>query len=64
MGEGPQERFPKTGFDNMQELEFEGQKFPVLSCWKDYLKNMYGDYTQLPPESERIDHNIIAYKKQ
>ena len=48
----------------MQELEFEGQKFPVLSCWKDYLKNMYGDYTQLPPESERIDHNIIAYKKQ
>ncbi len=63
-GEGPQERFPKTGFDNMQELEFEGQKFPVLSCWKDYLKNMYGDYTQLPPESERIDHNIIAYKKQ
>lgn len=62
-GEGVKEKLLKKDFENMTKIEFEGEFFSVMSCWKQYLKNMYDDYTQLPPVEMRIGHNIKAYKK-
>ena len=39
---------PKSG-----KIEFEGKEFWAFAKWKNYLKQKYGDYMQLPPKSER-----------
>ena len=46
----------------MTTIEFEDQSFSVMSCWREYLDNMYDDYMQMPPEEQRCGHNIVAYK--
>ena len=35
------------------ELTFEGSQFMCFAGWEYYLQRMYGDYTCLPPETER-----------
>lgn len=62
-GEGVKERLLKSEFEKMSTIEFERKRFSVMSCWKEYLKNMYTDYTKLPPVEQRIGHNIVAYKQ-
>lgn len=62
-GEGIKEKLLKSEFEKMTTIEFEGKQFSVMSCWKQYLKNMYVDYTKLPPVEMRVGHNIIAFKK-
>lgn len=62
-GEGVKEKLLKTDFENMTTIEFEERQFSVMSCWKEYLDNMYTDYTKLTPIEMRVGHNIIAYKK-
>lgn len=34
-------------------LPFDGEEFMCFAGWNDHLKTKYGDYMQLPPESER-----------
>lgn len=46
----------------MDEIEFEDEKFSVMSCWEVYLDNMYENYMELPPLEQRRGHNIVAYK--
>ena len=53
--------YPADIFENMTEIEFCGRQY---SCVKDIdtvLRTDYGDYMQLPPESERVwkHHPII-----
>lgn len=41
-------------------IEFNGRFFPIFQNYEDMLKNCFGDYMQLPPESERVcKHNPI-----
>jgi lipopolysaccharide cholinephosphotransferase len=54
--------FPRKGFEQMVELPFEGTMQPCMSCWDEYLTNRYGDYMTLPPEGERRDHGIKAWR--
>ena len=61
-GEGVKERLLKQDFERMTTIEFEDQLFSVMSCWREYLDNMYDDYMKMPPENQRCGHNIIAYK--
>ena len=61
-GEGVKERLRKDDFEIMDEIEFEDEKFSVMSCWEVYLDNMYENYMELPPLEQRRGHNIVAYK--
>lgn len=58
---GAGERCIKEDFDRSVEVEFEGYKMPAISCWDLYLKGLYGDYMQIPPENERKVHMVKAW---
>ena len=50
--------------DTYTTLKFEGEEFSVFTGYETYLKNMFGDYMQLPPEDKRVTHHtFVAYKK-
>ncbi|WP_430598102.1 LicD family protein [Enterococcus sp. AZ177] len=44
-------------------LEFEGNYFNAPKNYDDYLKQIYGDYMQLPPEHMRNKHNTEIIKE-
>lgn len=51
---------PKTCFEKSIDLKFEDDVFKCPSNYDEYLKTVYGDYMQLPPEEKRAKgHNII-----
>ena len=51
----------KTELEPSVEVEFEGRNFKAPAGWKQYLERLYGDWTQLPPENQRIPHGFLAY---
>lgn len=57
------ERLYKEEFDNLIDVEFEGHRFKTIPSYDAYLRSIYGDYMQLPPEDERrrghIEHLYI-----
>ncbi len=45
------------------ELDFEGRKLPAMSCWQQALETWYGkDFMELPPENERVSHQMKAWR--
>lgn len=48
-------------FDEYIDIDFEGHKLPIIAAYNEMLHTTYGDYMELPPENERIGHNIEAY---
>lgn len=54
---GQKEIMEKTIFDEMLEMPFEDIFVPVMKDYDTYLRNLYGDYMQLPTESERINRH-------
>lgn len=58
------EILPQELFRSSCNVEFEGLSLPAPVGWHEYLKAMYGDYMQLPPEGERYaDHDVSIYLK-
>ena len=54
----------KDTFIKYQETEFEGRKFCIIKEYDSYLKALYGNYMQLPPEDKRVPHhNFEAFWK-
>ncbi len=52
--------FEKTVFH-----EFEGSQFRIPIGYDTWLKNIYGDYMQLPPEEKQVPHHVLdAYWKE
>ena len=51
----------KSDFEKTVRMPFEGHMFSVMSCWDMYLTGAYGDYMKLPPENERITHEMCVY---
>lgn len=58
------ERMPKSEFEKAVEVEFEGHQFPAFSCWDDYLKGLYNDYMEIPPENKRGSHEMKVYEEE
>ena len=52
--------FP-PGMFGTDHLPFEGRTVPVPSGWRQLLEMRYGDWTQLPPESERHGSHTIYF---
>ena len=48
-------------FYNSVLVDFEDSKFPVISGYDSYLRGIYGDYMQMPPENKRKTHMLKAY---
>ncbi len=59
---GPGERYPLSAWEHMEQVEFEGGAFPAISCQDEYLRGIYGDYMQVPPEDERSGHEFEAWR--
>lgn len=56
MDNGPVEHFPVKTFNERILLDFEDSKFYALKDYDTVLQAVYGDYMQLPPESDREPH--------
>lgn len=54
--------FCKNDFSQFIEVNFEGGKFLLMNGFDNYLRKMYGNYMQLPPENKRITHDIKELK--
>lgn len=50
-------RFEKRLFESIVKLPFEDKMFCGFKDYDAYLKNAYGDYTQLPPLEKRVSHH-------
>jgi lipopolysaccharide cholinephosphotransferase len=64
---GSRELLDRSAFEENVDLEFEGELFKAPKGWDTYLVNLYGDYMQLPPEEERLNHQdgaiYVLHKK-
>lgn len=45
--------FEKTLFH-----EFEGKRYRIPAAYDEWLRSIYGDYMQLPPEEKQVTHHI------
>ena len=43
------------------DVEFEGHMFKAISHYDAFLRGVYGDYMQFPPEEEQHSKHLIAY---
>ena len=58
---GVGEKYPKKRAFPLVPVTFEGKQYPSVACYDEYLKGIYGDYMQLPPEDQRKSHKIQVY---
>lgn len=58
---GATECMPQKAYAHSVNVEFEHHQFKAMSCWNEYLTNVYGDYMQIPKDVDRDSHNFTAY---
>jgi lipopolysaccharide cholinephosphotransferase len=62
---GEKEIIEQRYFADSLKMKFENREYKVPVGYDQYLKQMYGDYMQLPPVNERIaPHNMDIYWKE
>lgn len=60
----PRELYPKEWIETTIKWPFEKYEFNIPANYDKMLRQIYGDYMQLPPEKDRIRHHLYkAYKK-
>jgi lipopolysaccharide cholinephosphotransferase len=57
---GNKEVFPKEFFLNTMDYKFENHVFRIPKSYDVMLKQLYGNYMELPPRSKRISHHKIV----
>ena len=55
------DQWEKADYIPQAQFEFEGKYFSGFQNYDIYLKNLYGDYMQLPPKDKRVIHPFKAY---
>ncbi len=60
--DGPGQTLSRREYEDLVEMPFEGHLFFATTAWEKYLSGIFGDYLRLPPESERITHNLEAFR--
>lgn len=62
---GSRDIFESTLFENIRRIRFEDTEAMAIAGYDTYLRAIYGDYMQLPPEGERCSpHTIVeVYRK-
>ena len=61
---GVYKRNRKEVYDTAVDVEFEGKHFLAPVGYDEYLRDIYGDYMQLPPvEKRKSHHSFKAYWK-
>lgn len=53
---------PKDAYEKTVDMEFEGHMLPCMSCWDEFLTELYGEYMRLPPEDQRQTHCLKAWR--
>lgn len=61
-GYGSKETIRRVAFEKTEIMKFEDVDIHVMSCWDEYLTNVYGNYMKLPEESRRVTHDIKAWR--
>lgn len=61
-GIGLREAFPKECMEEYVLYEFENIKVYGIKQYDKWLTIRYGDYMKLPPENQRINHGIVAWR--
>jgi lipopolysaccharide cholinephosphotransferase len=56
------EKIEKDRLIRQKDFEFEGKHFKGPEQWDFYLRKIYGNYMELPPEEERRTHSVIAWR--
>lgn len=54
---GEKDIFPREWFDEYIMVQFENKKYRAPKEYDLFLRHIYGDYMQLPPEKDRIGHH-------
>ena len=58
----PTEHCPRRCMEQCVKMEFEGKTYDVPTGYDEILTLYYGDYMQLPPENQRVTHQIKAVR--
>lgn len=60
---GTKDIFKKEMFEEYELAPFEDAQFRIPKKYDEILKQMYGDYMQLPPEKDQVGHHdYVVYK--
>ena len=54
-------KHPKSDFDQVVFLPFEGHSLPVMVGYKRYLEKIWGNYMELPPVEKRVAKHDSVY---
>ncbi len=58
------EIMPTSVFTDLIEVEFERESFKAYKNYDTYLKALYGNYMDLPPDEKQVSHHVFkAYHK-
>ncbi|MDM7655599.1 LicD family protein [Lactococcus lactis] len=55
------EHFPRTIFDEYEDVSFEGMSVRKIRDHETYLRGVYGDYMKLPAEKDRQIHELYVW---
>lgn len=57
---GSREVMPRCVFTELTEAPFEGEQFSVIRQSDHFLRQLYGDYMQLPPKEKQVTHHHFS----
>lgn len=54
---------PSHFYDSYTDIKFEGYTFRAMKFYHAYLEYKYGDYMQLPPKEQQVNHHEVLKLK-